>query len=82
MLPAVLLLPVEVPVLALPDGEVVAGGVLALELPDCGAVLAELLLEDGEVVELVEPATLPVLELGAVELVEELGAVELVEPLD
>jgi len=44
-----------------------------------------LLLVEGvcSEVELVEPATLPVLELGAVELVEpELGAVELVEPLD
>ena len=51
--------------LLLADGVVAAGGVLALELPDCGAVL---LLEEGEVVELVETATLPV--LGAVELLE------------
>ena len=65
--------PVEellVPVLLLVDGVVAAGGVLALELPDCGAVLLEELLEEGEVDELVEPAVLPVLELGAVELLE------------
>lgn len=58
MLPAVLLLPAEL----LASGVVAAGGVLA----------DELLLEDGEEVELVEPATLPVLEPGAVELVEPL----------
>lgn len=71
MLPAVLLLPVLVllptPALAPADGLVVEGAVLVDGLVLCGAVLpmVELLLDGGvevPVVELVLPATLPVLE--------------------
>jgi hypothetical protein len=71
MLPAVLLLPALVllptPALAPADGLVVEGAVLVDGLVLCGAVLpmVELLLDGGvevPVVELVLPATLPVLE--------------------